>query len=132
MPLMNIKIGGRIMIIWMGWYFVSIMLMAMLGLKRYSLSNMLLRTLVEVQNDEAKAYEVVFVMIEMMLVFSDNSIWNNSFMAILVGIAILLISQWLLMRLAFVASSGFLRIVLERRIASLKKSYLNRIRRDFQ
>ena len=120
------------MIVWGSWYLISIFLMGFFGLRRYSMSHRLVKTFVEIRAEELRAYEVVFMGIELFLVFSDETIWDNNMILLLCGIIVLLACQWLLMRLAVVASSGLLRYTLERRLESIRRSKLERVRDEFR
>ena len=120
------------MVIWMGWFFISIMLMGMLGFKRYSISNRLVRGFVEIPAEQIRAYEGLCIVVEGFLVLSDESIWSNNTVLLLCGIAVLLVSQWILMRLALVIISGLHRSILERRLFSIRQSYRKRIRQEFK
>ncbi|MBQ6414368.1 hypothetical protein IJI28_01990 [Candidatus Saccharibacteria bacterium] len=120
------------MIIWGSWYLISIFLMGFFGLKRYSMSHRLVKTFVEIKAEELRAYEAVFLGIEVFLVFSDETIWNNNIILLMCGIIVLLASQWILMRLAVVTSSGLLRYTLERRLESMRRSHRERIRDEFR
>ena len=96
------------------------------------MSHRLVKTFVEIKAEELRAYEAVFLGIEMFLVFSDETIWDNNIILLICGVIVLLASQWILMRLAVVTSSGLLRYTLERRLESMRRSKLERVRDEFR
>ena len=110
------------MIIWISWYVLSIILMAYVGLRKYSVSNRLKKIFVEVPAEDIGGFEAICVAIEMFLVFSDVTLWENyKTWVILCGVSALLVSEFILMRIAGKATSQINLLICRRRLASIKK-----------
>lgn len=107
------------MVIWMGWFTISIFIMAFVGAHRYSLSYRLLRILVEIPDEQIVAYEFMCVSFEMLLVFSDETIWAHQWILLMCGIIVLLAVQFILMRIAGKVTSGMNHRICEKRLESI-------------
>ncbi len=107
------------MIVWMGWFFVSLLLMACIGIRRYSVSSRLMRILVEIPIEEVKTLEMMCIIFEVFLFFSDVTMKYNIFTLI---VCILLFpSQFVLLRIAGKVTSSINLQINRRRLASIKK-----------
>lgn len=113
---------GDKMVIWMGWFTISIIIMAFIGAHRYSLSYRLLRILVEVPDEEIVAHELICVSFETLLIFSDETIWAHQWILLACGIIVLLLVQFILMRIAGKVTSGMNHRICEKRLNSILTS----------
>lgn len=104
------------MIIWMGWFVLSISIMAFVGFHRYSLSSRLMTIFIEVSAEEVKAYEFICIVIEVFLVLSVDSTWEYHIFLLTCGIAVLILSQFVLMRIAGKVTSSINRYICEKRL----------------
>lgn len=116
------------MIIWMGWFCLSVVIMGFLGARRYSVSNRLAKLFVEIPADQIRAYEALWMIVEGFLVLSDESIWKHNAILVLCGTFVLLLVQFLLMRIAGKVTSGLTHYVCERRLRTLRISRKTRAR----
>lgn len=107
------------MIVWMGWFVLSMILMACIGMRRYSVSSRLMSIFVEIPIEEVKTLEMMCIIFEVFLFFSDVTMKYNIFTLI---VCILLFpSQFILIRIAGKATSQINLLICRRRLASIKK-----------
>ena len=116
------------MIIWIGWLCLSVVIMAFIGYRRYAISNRLAKIFVEVPADQVRAYEWLWMIVEAFLFLSEESIWEHNAVLVLCGAFVLLLVQFLLMRIAGKATSGIMHWICEKRLRSLRVSRKTRAR----
>ena len=119
------------MIIWLGFLLVSVVVMCVIGVKRYSLSTRLKKIIIEVPNEHINAIAFVLIFVEMTIFFSDNSVWKYSVFQIFLDMTVLLIAQFILMRVAVNFSSSKEKVLLERRLDSIIQSQKRRTKDEF-
>lgn len=110
------------MIIWMGWYVLSVVSMAYVGLRRYSVSNRLMHIFLEVSSEKIEAYEFLWIFVEMFLVFSDEGTWEHHIVVTILGLILLFVSQFMLMRIAGKVTSSVSRYICEKRLNLIRVS----------
>ena len=105
----------------MGWFVLSILLMAYVGGHRYSVSNRLMRIFVEVPAEKVKVFEGMCILLEMFLIFSDETVWRYNYLLLLIGFVLLFLGQFVLLRIAGKVTSSINLLINRRRLASIKK-----------
>lgn len=110
------------MIVWIVAFFMSVLVMGLVGSCRYSISHKLMKMFIEIPAEQIRAYEALWIIAECFIVLSDETIWRHNTVLVFCGIAVLLFTQWILMRIAGKATSCIKRYICKRRLSSLMVS----------